>query len=168
MQVWFLSFKHAVVQPHVGLRNVLEKIIFFQRQSFLSDHDIKEHFKSKHRTESALLKIHKDILLSEMLEFLSCFRPTATFDPVNHGILLQIKALALFVSNPILDKLIESRFLQLRLLWQSQVISLFLCCTTLRSCVFRSSPSRLQTVHNSAARLPTSTRKVSPLASSSL
>ena len=82
------AFKHAVVRPllkksHLDpsvlsnfrpvshlpfLSKVLEKVFFNQLQSFLEKNYILEKFqsgfRSRHSTESALLKVHNDIALS--------------------------------------------------------------------------------------------------------
>ena len=82
------AFKHAVVRPLLKkpnldpsvlsnfrpvsnlpfLSKVLEKVVLIQLQSFLENNSVLEKFqsgfRSRHSTESALLKVHNDIALS--------------------------------------------------------------------------------------------------------
>uniref|UniRef100_A0A3Q3K1Z7 Reverse transcriptase domain-containing protein n=1 Tax=Monopterus albus TaxID=43700 RepID=A0A3Q3K1Z7_MONAL len=109
------AFKKVIVQPLLKKSNldplvfsnfkpvsklsfmskVLEKIVFIQLQSFLAGNGIEEQFqsgfKSKHSTESALLKISNDILLARDTGdsvLLVLLYLTAAFDTVDHEILL--------------------------------------------------------------------------------
>lgn len=109
------AFKHAVVRPllkkphldpsvlsnfrHVShlpfLSKVLEKVVFIQLQTFLEINSVLDKFqsgfRSRHSTESALLKVHNDIALSvdagnpAVLVLLDL---TAAFDTVDHAILV--------------------------------------------------------------------------------
>uniref|UniRef100_A0A669DR24 Reverse transcriptase domain-containing protein n=1 Tax=Oreochromis niloticus TaxID=8128 RepID=A0A669DR24_ORENI len=109
------NFKHAVVQPllkkpaldHTVLANyrrisklsfmskILEKIVHCQLMDFLNENGILEvfqsGFKNFHSTESALLKVFNDILLtcdSGNHVVLVLLDLTAAFDTVDHNILL--------------------------------------------------------------------------------
>ena len=109
------AFKHAVVRPLLKkpnldpsvlsnfrpvsnlpfLSKVLEKVVFIQLQSFLEDNSVLEKFKSefrsRHSTESALLKVHNDIALSVDAKCpvaLVLLDLTAAFDTVDHAVLL--------------------------------------------------------------------------------
>uniref|UniRef100_A0A8D0A4W1 Reverse transcriptase domain-containing protein n=1 Tax=Sander lucioperca TaxID=283035 RepID=A0A8D0A4W1_SANLU len=109
------AFKHAVVRPllkkpnldptvlsnfrpvsHLPfLSKVLEKVVFIQLQAFLQQNSVFEKFqsgfRSRHSTESALLRVHNDIALSvdagnpTVLVLLDL---TAAFDTVDHAVLL--------------------------------------------------------------------------------
>ncbi|KAK7925857.1 hypothetical protein WMY93_008167 [Mugilogobius chulae] len=108
-------FKHAVVRPllkkpnldptvlsdfrpvsHLPfLSKVLEKLVFIQLQSFLENNLILEKFqsgfRSRHSTESALLKVHNDILTAldtKKPVMLLMLDLTAAFDTVDHAVLL--------------------------------------------------------------------------------
>ncbi len=77
------------------LSKVLEKVIFNQLQEFLDNFKICETFqsgfKSLHSTETALLKVFNDILLtvdSGDCAILVLLDLTAAFDSVDHTILL--------------------------------------------------------------------------------
>ncbi|XP_034562467.1 uncharacterized protein LOC117829052, partial [Notolabrus celidotus] len=110
-----LSFKHAVVQPLLKkpgldrsvlanyrpisklpfISKILEKVIHVQLKSFLDEHEVLEvfqsGFKTRHSTESALLRVCNDILLANdsgdhvILVLLDL---TAAFDTVDHSILV--------------------------------------------------------------------------------
>uniref|UniRef100_A0A3B4X257 Reverse transcriptase domain-containing protein n=1 Tax=Seriola lalandi dorsalis TaxID=1841481 RepID=A0A3B4X257_SERLL len=109
------NFKHAVVQPLIKktgldsavlanyrpisklpfLSKLLEKTVYNQLMSFLEEHDILEvfqsGFKSLHSTESALLRVFNDILLtcdSGECAVLVLLDLTAAFDTVDHDILI--------------------------------------------------------------------------------
>uniref|UniRef100_A0A671US34 Reverse transcriptase domain-containing protein n=1 Tax=Sparus aurata TaxID=8175 RepID=A0A671US34_SPAAU len=109
------AFKHAVVRPLLKkpnldpsvlsnfrpvsnlpfLSKVLEKVVFIQLQSFLEDNSVLEKFqsgfRSRHSTESALLKVHNDIALSVDAKcpvVLVLLDLTAAFDTVDHSVLL--------------------------------------------------------------------------------
>uniref|UniRef100_A0A8C9YNU4 Reverse transcriptase domain-containing protein n=1 Tax=Sander lucioperca TaxID=283035 RepID=A0A8C9YNU4_SANLU len=109
------AFKHAVVRPllkkpnldptvlsnfrpvsHLPfLSKVLEKVVFIQLEAFLQQNSVFEKFqsgfRSRHSTESALLRVHNDIALSvdagnpTVLVLLDL---TAAFDTVDHAVLL--------------------------------------------------------------------------------
>ena len=109
------AFKHAVVRPllkktHLDpsvlsnfrpvshlpfLSKVLEKVVFIQLQTFLEENSVLDKFqsgfRSRHSTESALLKVHNDIALSvdagspAVLVLLDL---TAAFDTVDHAVLV--------------------------------------------------------------------------------
>lgn len=109
------AFKHAVVRPllkkpnldpsvlsnfrpvsHLPfLSKVLEKVVFIQLQAFMQKNSVLEKFqsgfRSRHSTESALLRVHNDIALSvdagspAVLVLLDL---TAAFDTVDHAVLL--------------------------------------------------------------------------------
>ncbi|KAL6455414.1 hypothetical protein MHYP_G00361580 [Metynnis hypsauchen] len=77
------------------LSKVLEKIVYCQLNSFLNKYDTMEvfqsGFKSRHSTESALLRVFNDILLSTdsgHCVALVLLDLTAAFDTVDHQILL--------------------------------------------------------------------------------
>ncbi len=109
------ALKHAVVRPllkkpqldpsilsnfrpvsHLPfLSKVSEKVVFLQLQSFLQSNNIfdkfQSEFRSRHSTESALLKVHNDIALSidaKCPMILVLLDLTAAFDTVDHMILL--------------------------------------------------------------------------------
>lgn len=109
------AFKHAVVRPllkktHLDssllsnfrpvshmpfLSKVLEKVVFVQLRSFLENSSVFEKFqsgfRSRHSTESALLKVHNDIVLSVDAKcpvVLVLLDLTATIDTVDHTVLL--------------------------------------------------------------------------------
>ncbi|KAJ0015514.1 hypothetical protein NQD34_009134 [Periophthalmus magnuspinnatus] len=109
------AFKHAIVRPLLKKPNldssvlsnfrpvsnlsfiskILEKIVFIQLQSFLDENSILEKFqsgfRSRHSTESALLKVHNDIALSVDAKcpvVLVLLDLTAAFDTVDHSVLL--------------------------------------------------------------------------------
>ncbi|XP_032366676.1 LOW QUALITY PROTEIN: uncharacterized protein LOC116685831 [Etheostoma spectabile] len=109
------AFKHALVRPLIKkphldpsvlsnfrpvshlpfLSKVLEKVVFIQLQTFLEINSILDKFqsgfRSRHSTESALLKVHNDIALSvdagnpAVLVLLDL---TAAFDTVDHAVLV--------------------------------------------------------------------------------
>ena len=110
------EFKCAIVQPLLkkpnldfsDLKNyrpisklpfmskILEKVVLTQISAYLASSDILDKFqsgfRSRHSTESALLKVHNDILLS--LDNGSCailvlLDLSAAFDTIDHGILLR-------------------------------------------------------------------------------
>uniref|UniRef100_A0A8C1UC21 Reverse transcriptase domain-containing protein n=1 Tax=Cyprinus carpio TaxID=7962 RepID=A0A8C1UC21_CYPCA len=108
-------FKHAVVRPFLKkpnldpsvlsnfrpvshlpfLSKVLEKVVFIQLQSFLENNSLFEKFqsgfRSRHSTESALLKVHNDIARFVDVKspvILVLLDLTAAFDTVDHAILL--------------------------------------------------------------------------------
>lgn len=122
-------FKHAVVRPllkkphldpsvlsnfrpvsHLSfLSKVLEKVVFIQLQSFLEKNAIFEKFqsgfRSRHSTESALLKIHNDILLSadnKTPMILVLLDLTAAFDTVDHSILISRLSNHVGIQGPVL------------------------------------------------------------------
>ena len=77
------------------LSKVLEKVVCIQLQSFLEDNSVLEKFqsgfRSRHSTESALLKVHNDIDLSVDAKcpvVLGLLDLTAAFDTVDHSVLL--------------------------------------------------------------------------------
>lgn len=77
---------------HVG---TLEKVAYVQLQDYLESNDIGEKFqsgfKSKHSTETALLKVFNDLLLttdSGKSAILLLLDLSAAFDTVDHNILL--------------------------------------------------------------------------------
>ena len=109
------SFKHAVVQPllkkpgldHTVLANfrpisklplvskILEKVVHTQLKAHLDEHNIPEvfqsGFKSRHSTESALIRVFNDILLandSGDYVILVLLDLTSAFDTVDHDILV--------------------------------------------------------------------------------
>lgn len=109
------SFKHAVVRPllkkpnldpsvmsnfrpvsHLPfLSKVLEKVVFNQLQSFLENNSVLEKFqsgfRSRHSTESALLKVHNDIARAVDTKspvVLVLLDLSAAFDTVDHSVLL--------------------------------------------------------------------------------
>lgn len=77
------------------LSKVLEKVVFIQLQAFMQKNSVLEKFqsgfRSRHSTESALLRVHNDIALSvdagspAVLVLLDL---TAAFDTVDHAVLL--------------------------------------------------------------------------------
>ena len=109
------AFKHAVVQPLLKkdnldpsvlsnfrpisklpfLSKILEKVVLTQLQTFLVNNGVYEKFqsgfKSQHSTETALLRVFNDLILtvdsgdSAVLVLLDL---TAAFDTVDHAILL--------------------------------------------------------------------------------
>ncbi len=108
-------FKHAIVQPLLKRSNldstelsnfrpisklpflskVLEKVVVIQLQTFLRNNSVLEVFQSGfralHSTESALLKVHNDILLtldSGASAILVLLDLSAAFDTVDHNILI--------------------------------------------------------------------------------
>ncbi len=108
-------FKHAIVQPLLKRSNldskelsnfrpisklpflskVLEKVVVIQLQTFLRNNSVLEVFQSGfralHSTESALLKVHNDILLtldSGASASLVLLDLSAAFDTVDHNILI--------------------------------------------------------------------------------
>ena len=109
------SFKHAVVHPLIKkntldpsilsnfrpisqlpfLSKVLEKVVYAQLQSFLTNHGLHEQFQSGfkpgHSTETALLKVFNDLILtvdSGTPAILVLLDLSAAFDTVDHRILL--------------------------------------------------------------------------------
>ncbi len=109
------QFKHAIVQPLIKRSNldstelsnfrpisklpflskVLEKVVVIQLQTFLRNNSVLEVFQSGfralHSTESALLKVHNDILLtldSGASAILVLLDLSAAFDTVDHNILI--------------------------------------------------------------------------------
>ncbi len=108
-------FKHAIVQPLIKRSNldstelsnfrpisklhflskILEKVVVIQLQTFLRNNSVLEVFQSGfralHSTESALLKVHNDILLtldSGASAILVLLDLSAAFDTVDHNILI--------------------------------------------------------------------------------
>ncbi len=105
-------FKHAIVQPLLKTSNldstelsnfrpisklpflskVLEKVVFIQLQTFLGKNSLLEAgFRALHSTESALLKVHNDILLtldSGASAILVLLDLSAAFDTMDHNILI--------------------------------------------------------------------------------
>lgn len=85
------------------ISKLLEKVVFSQLQSFLDSFSILDKFqsgfRSLHSTESALLRVRNDMLLS--LDSGACvvlvlLDLSAAFDTINHNILLdQLECLAL-------------------------------------------------------------------------
>ena len=109
------SFKHAVVQPLLKkpgldrgmlvnyrpisklpfISKILEKVVHAQLKSFLDEHDILEvfqsGFKTRHSTESALLRVFNDILMvvdSGDYVMLVLLDLTAALDTVDHNTLV--------------------------------------------------------------------------------
>ena len=77
------------------ISKILEKVVHAQFKSFLDEHDILEvfqsGFKTRHSTESALLRVFNDILLatdSGHYLILVLLDLTAAFDTVDHNILV--------------------------------------------------------------------------------
>lgn len=77
------------------LSKVLEKIVFTQLQSHLECLDVAEKFhsgfRSRHSTESALLKVHNDITMALDTKgpvILALIDHSAAFDTVSHALLL--------------------------------------------------------------------------------
>ena len=71
------------------------KVVFIELQSFLEDNFVLEKFhsgfRSRHSTESALLKVHNNIALSVDAKcpvVLVLLDVTAAFDTVDHSVLL--------------------------------------------------------------------------------
>ena len=110
------SFKEAVVRPHLKkssldqnvlknyrpvsnlpfLSKILEKVALSQINVHLSQNNLKEKFqsayKSKHSTETALLKVQSDLLNAAdvgKVSVLALLDLSAAFDTLDHGILLK-------------------------------------------------------------------------------
>ncbi len=108
-------FKHAIVQPLIKKANldptvcsnfrpisklpffskVLEKVVFTQLQPFLERNSVlkvfQSGFRANHSTESALLKVYNDILLtvdSGVSAIIVLLDLSAAFDTVDHTILV--------------------------------------------------------------------------------
>ncbi|GAA6092445.1 RNA-directed DNA polymerase from mobile element jockey-like, partial [Tachysurus ichikawai] len=91
-----LSVRQTITRvPAVAMSKLMEKLVFAQLQSHLQLHGIgdtfQSGFRSRHSTESALLRVHNDILgaldgkSSVVLVLLDL---TAAFDTVDHAILI--------------------------------------------------------------------------------
>ncbi len=77
------------------LSKVLENVVFIQLQTFLRNNSVlkvfQSGFRALHSTESALLKVHNDILLtpdSGASAILVLLDLSAAFDTVDHNILI--------------------------------------------------------------------------------
>ena len=109
------SFKHAVVTPLIKkptldpdvlsnfrpvsnlpfISKILEKVVYCQINKHLQDNDLLEKYQSAykkiHNTETALLKIFNDLLLSadqRNISLLVMLDLSAAFDTIDHSILL--------------------------------------------------------------------------------
>ena len=123
-------FKHAIVQPLLKKTNsdpsllnnyrpisklpfmskILEKVILSQLMPYLDQNNIMETFqsgfKTHHSTESALLKVHNDLLMSAdtgNCAILLLLDLSAAFDTVDHPILLDRLQSSAGVQNTALD-----------------------------------------------------------------
>lgn len=123
------GFKHAVVQPLLKKNNldpndpgnfrpisklsfiskILEKEVFKQISSFLTNFNILDKFQSGfralHSTESALLKVYNDILLtidSGSSALLILLDLSAAFDTIDHGILIDRLEHSVGLQGPVL------------------------------------------------------------------
>jgi hypothetical protein len=77
------------------LSKILEKTVFIQLESFLTDNTIGEvfqsGFKKQHSTESALLKVFNDVFMATDMgdsTVLLLLDLTAAFDTIDHNILI--------------------------------------------------------------------------------
>ncbi len=91
---WFFSILKRISKLPF-LSKILEEIVYQQLQSFLNKYNLSEVFQSglreHHSTESALLKVHNDLLLAadnEECVILILLDLSAAFDSVDHQLLI--------------------------------------------------------------------------------